>query len=67
MEEEVKPRVSVVKKISKKREIAEASGAPPDALTCASEQHLFYLSTRDSKEHPPLTEDDNGTAQPWWP
>lgn len=40
---------------------------PPGAVTCAREQHLFYLSTRDSREHPPLTEDDNGPAQLWWP
>ena len=58
---EEKPRVSVVEK----REKAEASG--PEALTCACEQHLFHLSTRDSKEYPHLTEDDNGTAQSWWP
>lgn len=53
--------------VVEKRENPETSSHPPDALTCASEQHLFYLSTRDSKEHPPLTEDDNGPAQPWWP
>lgn len=40
---------------------------PPDAITCAPAQHLFYLSTRDSKGHPPLTEDDNGPVQLWWP
>lgn len=40
---------------------------PPDAITCAPEQHLFYPSTRDSKEHLPLKEDDNGPAQPRWP
>jgi hypothetical protein len=61
--EEEKPRVSVVEK----REKAEASGHPPVALTCACEQHLFHLSTRDSKEYPHLTEDDNGTARSWWP
>lgn len=36
---------------------------PPDAITCAPEQHLFCPSTPDSKEYPPLSEDDNGPLQ----
>lgn len=40
---------------------------PPGAITCACEQHLFIFQRAIAGNTPPLTEDDNGPAQPWWP